>query len=72
MKTMMRTASAAAGMALLLPGCGGSPTAIKAGGTAPGYDGGYGMGSGNHEEPDSITTRSDTDSLGGYIIGTGN
>jgi ABC-type glycerol-3-phosphate transport system substrate-binding protein len=77
MKTMMRTATAAAAMAILLSACGGSPTA-GAEVAGPSFDGGYTIGSGNREVPeDSVnpsggTTGSQTAEQGGYTIGSGN
>lgn len=81
MKTMMRTATAAAAMAILLSACGGSPTgsAVQAGATGPSYDGGYIIGTGNRETPPDSTPATggqtngqQTTTQGGYIIGTGN
>lgn len=73
MKTMMRTAPAAVAMAVLLAACGGSPTeAARVGAEGPSYDGGYGMGSGNREEPaDSApeTTTTAADSAGLEVTG---
>src|SRR5687768_1661016 len=53
MKTIIRTATAAAAKAILLYACGGSPTgsAVEAGVTGPNYDGGYIIGPGNREAP---------------------
>jgi hypothetical protein len=77
MKTMIRAATAAAAITLLLSACGGSPTAgTEAGPAGPSYDGGFTVGSGNREEPEDTvpqpggTTTSAVD--GGYGVGSGN
>jgi ABC-type glycerol-3-phosphate transport system substrate-binding protein len=76
MKTMMRTATAAAAMALLLSACGGSPTgsATQAGPAGPSYDGGFTMGSGNREQPQDTVPQPDgttTSAAEGYGMGSG-
>ncbi len=77
MKTMMRTATAAAAMVILLSACGGSPTeGVGAGAAGPSYDGGFTMGSGNREAPTDTTEQAgrntNLNSTQGYTVGSGN
>lgn len=75
MKTIW-TAMSAGAIALLLAGCGTSPTAEPAAlGAAPRYDGAFGMGSGSRQSSSdstmSATSSADTTAKGGYTIGSG-
>lgn len=72
-----RIAAGAAALFVVLAACGGSPTGtMPANEIRPSYDGGFGMGSGNREAPESSTTSesvtADTTGRSGYTMGSGN
>lgn len=79
MKSIIRALVAGGTLGLVLAACGGAPTAGNAADAAsPSYDGGYGVGSGNREEPADTGTgvtsapAADTTGRGGFTVGSGN
>lgn len=64
------------GTMALLSACGRSPAGAAIESAGPSYDGGFGMGSGNREEPADSTmgapASADSAGRGGFTIGSGN